>query len=69
MIYKLVVKYEKYTHVKVQLSITDKKVRGDLGIMELNELNELVFKPQYGNAVVRKIDIVDYKEPEEEVEK
>ncbi len=52
---------ENCTHIQVQKPISATKVRGNLGVLEyVNE--KKVFVGKYGNAVILKTKIKDYKE-------
>ena len=57
---------ENSTHIQVTKVISVTKVRGNLGVMELNDRDSLVFKSKYGNAIILKSDIQNYVEVEDE---
>lgn len=59
---------ENSTHAQYITEVNEFKFRCNLGVMELNENDSLVFRSKYGNAVILKTDVIDYVEAENEVD-
>ena len=54
---------ESYTHIDYIANVNELRFRCDLGNMELNENDSLIFVSKYGNAVINKSDVIDFTEP------
>jgi hypothetical protein len=65
-VYKLTETLEGCEYAKVNFVIDEEYVNADLGYVDVNENDEEVFVPEYTSAVVKKTQLINYTEENEQ---